>query len=62
MFVVTGVTGKVGGQVARALRAEGLPVRAVLRDAAKAPAWAALGCETAVAAMDDVPALARACA
>ncbi|GHC88809.1 nucleoside-diphosphate sugar epimerase [Pseudorhodoferax aquiterrae] len=60
MFVVTGVTGKVGGQVARRLLAAGLPVRAVLRDAAKAPAWRALGCETALASMDDAAALGTA--
>lgn len=60
MFVVTGVTGKVGGQVARRLLAAGLPVRTVLRDAAKAPAWRALGCETALASMDDAAALGTA--
>ena len=60
MFAITGITGKVGGQLARVLLDAGLPVRAVLRDAAKAPAWQALGCETALAAMDDAPALASA--
>lgn len=60
MFVVTGVTGKVGGQVAMKLLAAGLPVRAVLRDAAKAPAWGALGCETALASMEDAAALSAA--
>ncbi|MES2185050.1 MAG: NAD(P)H-binding protein [Pseudomonadota bacterium] len=60
MFAITGITGKVGGQVAAELLAAGLPVRAVLRDVAKAPAWAARGCETALAAMDDANALGRA--
>src|SRR5690349_21763698 len=60
MFVITGVTGNVGGQIAKALRAKGLPVRAVLRDAAKAAEWRSLGCETALAAMNDAAALARA--
>lgn len=60
MFVVTGATGKVGGQVIRNLRSAGLPTRAVLRDKAKAAAWQALGCETAFASMDDAAALARA--
>lgn len=60
MFVVTGATGKVGGQVIRNLRAAGLPARAVLRDKAKAAAWQALGCDTAFASMDDAAALARA--
>lgn len=60
MFVVTGATGKVGGQVIRNLRAACLPARAVLRDKAKAAAWQALGCDTAFASMDDAAALARA--
>lgn len=60
MFVITGVTGQVGGQIARALLTEGVSVRAVLRDAAKASTWTGLGCETALAAMDDAAALADA--
>ncbi|QNH16051.1 NAD(P)H-binding protein [Xanthomonas sp. SS] len=60
MFVITGVTGQVGGQIARALLTEGVSVRAVLRDATKASTWASLGCETALAAMDDAAALADA--
>ena len=60
MFAVTGVTGKVGGAVARALRDAGLPVRAVVRDAAKGAPWAARGCNVAVADLDEVPPLAAA--
>jgi NAD(P)H dehydrogenase (quinone) len=60
MYAITGISGQVGGAVARALLAQGLPVRAVLRDAGKAPAWQARGCEVALAAMDDAVALARA--
>ena len=60
MYAITGITGQVGGQLAGELLAAGRPVRAVLRDAAKAPAWAARGCEVAVAAMDDVWALTTA--
>ena len=60
MFAVTGVTGKVGGAVARALRDIGLPVRAVVRDAAKGAPWAARGCNVAVADLDEVAALAAA--
>ena len=33
MFAVTGITGQVGGSVANKLLAEGLPVRAVVRNA-----------------------------
>ncbi|MCT8179322.1 NAD(P)H-binding protein [Variovorax sp. CY25R-8] len=60
MHAITGVTGKVGGAAARALLASGQKVRAVVRDADKARPWAALGCEVAVAEMEDADALARA--
>jgi uncharacterized protein YbjT (DUF2867 family) len=40
MYAITGITGKVGGAVARTLLAAGQPVRAVVRDAAKARSWA----------------------
>jgi NAD(P)H dehydrogenase (quinone) len=36
MFAVTGITGQVGGAVARTLLAEGCGVPAVVRDANKA--------------------------
>ena len=36
--LITGITGQVGGAVARALLAEGANVRAVVRDASKAAA------------------------
>jgi uncharacterized protein YbjT (DUF2867 family) len=60
MYAITGITGRVGGAVARALLEAGQPVRAVLRDPAKAAAWTARGCEVAVAALDDAEALTRA--
>ncbi len=60
MYAVTGITGKVGGEVAHALRAAGQPVRAVVRDAAKAARWAALGCEVAIAEVGDADALTKA--
>ena len=60
MFTVTGITGKVGGQVARDLLAKGLKVRAVVRTPAKGEEWAALGCEIAVANIDDAAALTEA--
>jgi NAD(P)H dehydrogenase (quinone) len=49
MFAVTGMTGQVGGAVARTLLAKGCGVRAVVRDANKAGSWAKQGCESAVA-------------
>ncbi|MDG2538721.1 NmrA family NAD(P)-binding protein [Dyella jiangningensis] len=60
MYAITGITGKVGGVVARHLLAAGLPVRAIVRDAAKADAWVGRGCEFAIAHMEDVASLAAA--
>jgi uncharacterized protein YbjT (DUF2867 family) len=60
MYAITGVTGKVGGALARELLATGQPVRAVVRDAAKARSWEEAGCELAVANMEDAVALAAA--
>ena len=60
MFAITGITGQVGGQVATRLLADEQPVRAVLRDAAKAAPWRERGCEVALATMDDAAALAAA--
>jgi uncharacterized protein YbjT (DUF2867 family) len=60
MYAITGITGKVGGSVARALLKARLPVRAVVRDEAKGRAWAEHGCDVAVAALDDPAALANA--
>ena len=60
MFAITGITGKVGGAMARCLLAAGRSVRAVVRDAGKARAWADRGCEVAVADMTDAAALAAA--
>jgi len=60
MYAITGITGKVGGAVARNLLAAGKPVRAVLRDRSKAKAWADQGCEIAPAEMSDAAALTAA--
>jgi uncharacterized protein YbjT (DUF2867 family) len=60
MFAITGITGQVGGATARALLKAGRPVRAVVRDAAKAQAWAGQGCEIALADMNDAAALTAA--
>jgi uncharacterized protein YbjT (DUF2867 family) len=48
MYSITGITGKVGGTLARKLLEAGQPVRAVVRDAAKGQTWAhnsSSGCE-----------------
>jgi NAD(P)H dehydrogenase (quinone) len=60
MYAITGITGKVGGELARTLIAAGKPVRAIVRDANKGREWAALGCEVASAEMEDATALAEA--
>jgi len=60
MYAITGITGNVGGEMARALLADGQPVRAIVRDAAKGEVWARLGCEVALAGMEDAAALAKA--
>jgi uncharacterized protein YbjT (DUF2867 family) len=60
MYAITGITGKVGGSLARALLAGGHSVRAIVRDAGKARAWAQRGCEVALADMADASALAAA--
>jgi len=60
MYAITGITGKVGGAAARALLSAGQRVRAVVRDADKGRAWSDLGCEVAIAEMEDADALTRA--
>jgi len=60
MFAIMGVTGNVGGEVARNLLAAKLPVRAVVRDASKGELWAQCGCELATADINDSAALATA--
>jgi NAD(P)H dehydrogenase (quinone) len=59
-YVITGITGQVGGAVARALLAKQQSLRAVVRDTAKGAPWAALGCEIARAEMHDTAALTAA--
>jgi uncharacterized protein YbjT (DUF2867 family) len=60
MYAITGITGKVGGSTARALLSAGQSVRAVVRDREKGKAWAALGCEIAIASIEDAGALTEA--
>src|SRR6202041_2499325 len=45
MFLVMGITGKVGGATARHLLAQGKKVRALVRDRAKAASWTDRGVE-----------------
>lgn len=57
--LVTGATGKQGGAVARALRATGVPVRVLVRDARKASSLAAIGAEVVVGDLNDAASVAR---
>ncbi|HTD61403.1 MAG TPA: NAD(P)H-binding protein, partial [Gemmatimonadaceae bacterium] len=59
-YAITGITGKVGGALARTLLAAGQRVRAIVRDAQGGDIWAARGCEVAVADMTDASALTAA--
>ena len=60
MYAITGITGQVGGALARELLATGQQVRAVVRDATRAGSWADRGCEIATAFMEDASSLAAA--
>ena len=60
MFAITGITGKVGGEVARNLLGGNQPVRAVVRDRRKGEAWSQLGCGLAHADINDAGALTSA--
>jgi len=60
MFAITGITGKVGGEVARNLLAAGQPVRAIVRDIRKGDAWAGRGCRLEQADINDEAALTSA--
>jgi len=57
MFTVMGITGQVGGAVARALLADGHSVRGIVRDPARAAHWQDRGVELAIADSSDSAAL-----
>ena len=57
MYAITGVTGNVGGAVARALLAGGQSVRAVVRNADKGQVWRNRGCEVGLAIIEDAASL-----
>jgi uncharacterized protein YbjT (DUF2867 family) len=60
MFLVTGITGKVGGATARHLLARGKRVRALVRDRAKAATWTDQGVELVDGDWNDAAAIERA--
>ncbi|MEH1807466.1 NmrA family NAD(P)-binding protein [Nostoc sp.] len=60
MYAITGITGQVGGAVARKLLSDNQSVCAVIRDAKKGTAWVEQGCAVALADMNDADALTAA--
>jgi len=60
MYAVMGITGNVGGAVARTLIAKGEKVRGIVRNPEKAAEWQKLGAELFKADYDDVDALTAA--
>jgi uncharacterized protein YbjT (DUF2867 family) len=60
MFVITGITGQVGGEVARNLLATKQSVRGVVRDLRKGEVWAQRGCNLVDADINDAARLAAA--
>jgi len=62
MFAIIGAAGNVGFSTSSALRATGAAVRAILHDATKSTRLTAIGCDVAVADIQDSDALAQAIA
>jgi len=62
IFAIIGAAGKVGYSTSLKLREADVPVRAILRDATKANRLSDLGCEVALADLQDSVALGRAIA
>jgi uncharacterized protein YbjT (DUF2867 family) len=60
MFLVMGITGKVGGAAATHLLAQGRKVRALVRDRAKAASWADQGVELVDGDWNDAASVKRA--
>lgn len=60
MYAITGITGQVGGAVARKLLSDNQSVCAVIRDTKKGTAWVEQGCTVALADMNDADALTAA--
>jgi NAD(P)H dehydrogenase (quinone) len=60
MIAVTGITGRIGGQLAGHLLTQGISVRGVVRDPKKGEDWKRQGCEVAAAQPLDEKALTEA--
>lgn len=59
MFAIVGAAGKIGYATSLVLRKAGVPVRAILRDATKASRLSEIGCDVALADLQDPAALGR---
>src|ERR1700722_4994609 len=57
MFVILGATGKVGRMTIKQLRSQGAPVRAVVRKSSNADDLSSLGCEIAIADLNEEAAI-----
>ena len=60
MFLITGITGKVGGATAQRLLDEGRTVRALTRDPDKAAEWSQKGVDIRQGDFNDVAAISSA--
>lgn len=60
MILLTGITGNIGGATARALLAQGVRFRALVRDLAKAAAWGEQGVELVQGDFEDPDSITRA--
>ena len=60
MFLITGITGKVGGAAAKHLLAQGKAIRALVRDEVKAKNWADQGVQLVKGEWEDADAMTRA--
>jgi NAD(P)H dehydrogenase (quinone) len=60
MYVITGITGQIGGVIGRILLAAAQPIRGVVRDARKGKVWVERGCEVALATIEDAASLKKA--
>jgi uncharacterized protein YbjT (DUF2867 family) len=60
MFLITGITGNIGGAAARGLLAQGQTVRALIRNPQKAAVWAQLGVEMVQGDWNDAASIAAA--
>ena len=59
VYIIAGVTGRVGSVVASELLAKGAKIRAITRDGRRAHAWSGRGADVAAGSLDDSAFLSR---